>query len=388
MRTDTSRPSEMPPEKPPEKPAESGWRRVRVNLGPRSYDTVVGAGAISLTGHELQRLGAGRQAAVLSNRGVLRRFGDALLRSLEGCGFAAQTLTVPAGEKSKSLRQVVRIYDALGAFGFNRDDTLIALGGGVVGDLAGFAAGTYMRGIRLVQVPTTLLAQIDSGIGGKSAVNHPRAKNLIGVFHQPALVIADTDALRSLPPAELRFGLAEAVKYGMAMDRVLFEMLEGFTPRNLDEVVYRCAALKASVVEEDEFDWGPREVLNYGHTVGHAIEVALPGRFTHGAAVAIGMQVEARAAVRLGLLGEADSARQAALLECLGLPVTVPAGPAGPLLEAMHLDKKRRGGRIHCTLPEGIGRARLGVEVPDSLMQEVVMECQEPIQAAPREGGA
>lgn len=162
--------------------SEVACRRVRVKLGPRSYDIVVGAGAISLTGHEMQRLGAGRQAAILSNRGVLRRFGDALVRSLEGCGFAVQTLTVPPGEKSKSLRQVARIYDALSLAGFNRDDTLIALGGGVVGDLAGFVAGTYMRGIRLVQVPTTLLAQIDSGIGGKSAVNHPRAKNLIGVW--------------------------------------------------------------------------------------------------------------------------------------------------------------------------------------------------------------
>ncbi|MDI6772089.1 MAG: 3-dehydroquinate synthase [bacterium] len=367
---------------------EVACRRVRVNLGSRSYDIVVGAGAISLTGHELQRLGAGRPAAVLSNRGVLRRFGDALVRSLEGCGFEVQTLTVPPGEKSKNLRQVARIYDALGAAGFNRDGTLIALGGGVVGDLAGFVAGTYMRGIRLVQVPTTLLAQIDSGIGGKSAVNHPRAKNLIGVFHQPALVVADPDALRSLPPSELRFGLAEAVKYGMAMDRVLLEMLEGFTPKSLEEIVYRAAALKARVVEEDEFDLGAREVLNYGHTVGHAIEVALPGRFTHGAAVAIGMQVEARAAVRLGLLAEADAARQAALLERLGLPVMVPAGPPGPLLEAMQLDKKRRGGRIRCTLPEGIGRARLGVEVPDTLMEEVIMECQESSQAAAHPGGA
>lgn len=367
--------------------SETGLRRVRVNLDSRSYDIVVGAGAIALTGHELRRLGAGSQVAVLSNMGVLRRFGDALVRSLEGCDFAVVALTVPPGEKSKSLRQVARIYDALGAAGFNRADTLIALGGGVVGDLAGFVAGTYMRGIRLVQVPTTLLAQIDSGIGGKSAVNHARAKNLIGVFHQPALVVADPDALRSLPPAELRFGLAEAVKYGMAMDRVLFEMLEAFTPKSLEEIVYRCAALKARVVEEDEFDRGPREVLNYGHTVGHAVEVALPGRFTHGAAVAIGMRVEACAAVKLGLLEEADAARQAALLERLGLPVTVPAGPVAPLLDAMQLDKKRRGGRIRCTLPEGIGRARLGVEVPDSLMQEVVMECQESIRSAAHPGG-
>ncbi len=358
-------------------------RRVRVDLGARSYDIVVGAGAISLVGHELQRLGAGRQAAILSNHAVMRRLGGALARSLEDCGLTVQTVTVPPGEKSKSLRQVARIYDALSSAGFSHDDTLIALGGGVVGDLAGFVAGTYMRGVRLVQVPTTLLAQIDSGIGGKSAVNHPRAKNLIGVYHQPALVVADPDALRSLPPAEMRFGLAEAVKYGMAMDRELFEMLEGFTPKTLDEIVYRCAAMKARVVEEDEFERGPREVLNYGHTVGHAIEAAFPGRFTHGAAVAIGMRVEACAAVRLGLLAEADAARQVILLERLGLPVEVPPGPPGPLLDAMRLDKKRRGGRIRCTLPEGIGRARLGVEVLDSLMQEVVIECQFVAHAAP-----
>lgn len=358
-------------------------RRVRVNLGPRSYDIVVGAGAISTTGRELQRLGAGRQTAVISNSGVLRHFGAAVVRSLENCGLTVQTLTVPPGERSKSLRQAARIYDALSQAGFGRDDTLVALGGGVVGDLAGFVAGTYMRGVCLVQVPTTLLAQIDSSIGGKSAVNHPRAKNLIGVYHQPALVVADPEVLRSLPPAELRFGLAEAVKYGMAMDRELFEMLEGFNSGILDEVVYRCAAMKAHVVEEDEFEHGPREVLNYGHTVGHAIEAALPGRYTHGAAVAIGMRVEALAAVRLGLLAEADAGRQVALLERLGLPVVVPPGPPEPLLEAMRLDKKRRRGRIRCTLPEGIGHARLGVEVPESLMQEVVIECQSAAYAAP-----
>jgi len=359
--------------------------RVRVDLGPRAYDVIVGAGVLALAGFELHRLNAGRQVAIVTHHSLLRRFGEGLTRALEGGGFSVHVVTVPAGEQAKSLRQTTRILDALSAAGFVRSDAVVALGGGVAGDLAGFVAGIYMRGLRLVQVPTTLLAQIDSSIGGKTAVNHPRAKNLIGVYHQPALVVADIDTLRSLPLRERRAGLAEAVKYGMVLDRGLLEVVErdqGTLTRRgavegFEEIVHRCAALKAHVVEEDEYEHGPREVLNYGHTVGHALEAAIPGRFVHGEAIAVGMRVEARIAVRLGLLGAPDAGRQDALLRGLGLPLVVPAGPPGPILDAMRLDKKRRDGRIRCTLPEGIGRARLGVDVPDSLMQEVVAACQE-----------
>jgi shikimate kinase/3-dehydroquinate synthase len=359
--------------------------RVRVALGPRAYDAIVGTGVLALVGFELQRLGAGRQVAIVTHRSLLRRFGGGLTRALEGGGFTVHAVTVPAGEQAKSLRQASRILDALGAAGFTRSDTAVALGGGVAGDLAGFVAGIYMRGLRLVQVPTTLLAQIDSSIGGKTAVNHPRAKNLIGVYHQPALVVTDIDTLRSLPPRERRAGLAEAVKYGMVLDHSLFEVVERDQKvlarrravDGLEEIVRRCATLKARVVEEDEYERGPREVLNYGHTVGHAVEATIPGRFVHGEAIAIGMHVEARIAVRLGLLDAHDADRQDGLLQGLGLPLAVPAGPLGLLLDAMRLDKKRRDGRIRCTLPEGIGRAQLGVDVPDSLMQEVVAACQE-----------
>ncbi len=359
-------------------------RRVRIDLGPRAYEVVVGTGVRALVGFELQRLGAGRQVAIITHRTLLRRFGDPMIDALEGCGFTAYAVTVPVGEQTKSLRQASRILDGLSAAGFNRSDTVVALGGGVSGDLAGFVAGIYMRGLRIVQVPTTLLAQIDSSIGGKTAVNHPRAKNLIGVYHQPALVVADLDTLQSLPLRERRAGLAEAVKYGMVLDHDLFEALErdqaALVRRGaaggLEEIVYRCASLKARVVEEDEFERGPREVLNYGHTAGHAIEATLPGRFVHGEAIAIGIRVEARIAVRLGLLRARDADRQDALLQGLRLPLAIPAGPVAPLLDAMRLDKKRRDGRIRCTLPEGIGRARLGVDVPDSLMQEVVAACQ------------
>ncbi|MGQ0569118.1 MAG: 3-dehydroquinate synthase [Armatimonadota bacterium] len=358
-------------------------RRVRVALGDRSYEVVVGAGVLPLAGFDLERLGVGGRLAIVTHRVLVRRFGTALTKVLQAAGCAVDTITVPAGERAKRLRQASRVLDALSGLGLTRSDTILALGGGVVGDLAGFVAGIYMRGVRLVHVPTTLLAQIDSSIGGKTAVNHPRAKNLIGVYHQPALVISDVETLASLPVRERRAGLAEVVKYGMVLDRELFEMLERDAAalstgkaRSVEDVVYRCAVLKAGVVAEDEFERGPREVLNYGHTVGHAIEAAMPGRLVHGEAVAVGMRVEARIAVRLGLLDAMAADRQDALLAGLGLPTIVPAGSIDALLGAMQLDKKRLDGRIRCSLPEGIGRARLGVDVPDALMEEVVIACQ------------
>jgi 3-dehydroquinate synthase len=323
--------------------------------------------------------------AVITDTRVARRFGEAVRAALDGSGFEAHTVVVPPGERAKSIGRASAVIDALAGHGFDRQDTDAALGGGVVGDLAGFVAATYMRGVRLAHLPTTLLAQIDSSIGGKTAVNSPRAKNLIGVVHQPAVVVTDLDTLRSLPPRERRAGMAEAVKYGMILDRELFETLErehaaperAWSRRLLEEVVTRCATLKARVVEQDEHERGPREVFNYGHTVGHAVETAAAGRYTHGEAVAIGMRVEGQVARRLGLLSGDDAYRQDALLEMLGLPAFVPAGSADAVLEAMRLDKKRRDGRIRCTLPEGIGRAQLGVEVPDALMREVVIACQE-----------
>lgn len=363
----------------------AGRRRVRVDLGPRAYDVLIGAGVLPLVGTDLRRMGANGQVAVITHRALASRFGARVTAALEGCGFSARTTTVPTGERAKSLRQAASLIDALGKENFTRADTIIALGGGVVGDLAGFVAGIYMRGVRLVQVPTTLLAQIDSAIGGKTAVNHPRAKNLVGVYHQPALVIADVDVLASLPRGERRAGLAEAVKYGMALDADLFDRLEqgeaaaalSGAPGSLEEIVYRCASLKAGIVAGDEREHGPREALNYGHTVGHAIEAALPGRYVHGEAISIGMRVEALLAVHLGLLDPSAAARQQALLASLGLPVVIPpdAPPPG-LLAAMQLDKKRRSGRIRCTLPEGIGQVRLGVEIPDSLMEEVIEACR------------
>ncbi|MDR7481595.1 MAG: 3-dehydroquinate synthase [Armatimonadota bacterium] len=359
-------------------------RTVRVRAGAAAYDVKIGAGTLALLGVDLQRLGVQGTAAIVTHTGLARRFGPAVTAALEAVGLRSVLVTVPAGERAKSLRQAARVIDRLAAAGLERDATVLAVGGGVVGDLAGFVAGVYMRGIRLVQVPTTLLAQIDSSVGGKTAVNHSRAKNLIGVYHQPALVVADLATLRSLPAREQKAGLAEAVKYAMTLDAALLDLLERYAVGGdrreieiLGEIVTRCVALKARVVEEDEREQGPREILNYGHTVGHAVEAAWPGRFVHGEAVAVGMQVEARVAVRLGLLSEDAAARQRALLERLGLPVTLPAGPVESVLEAIRLDKKRRAGRLRCTLPEGVGRARLGVEVDDAVLREVLVACQE-----------
>jgi 3-dehydroquinate synthase len=334
----------------------------------------IGTGILPFLGYELQALGAGRRVLLVTHRALVRRYGAGLVASLEGAGYAVRTVAVPVGERAKSLRQAASLIDACAAAGMDRADTIVSLGGGVVGDLAGFVAGTYMRGLRFVQVPTTLLAQVDSSVGGKTAVNHPHAKNLIGVVWQPALVMADTDTLRTLPPRERRAGLAEVVKCGMVLDAGLLDVVE--RDRDIVEIVSRCVALKARIVEQDETERGPRQVLNYGHTVGHAIEAALPGRFIHGEAIAVGMRTEAQVAVRLGLLSGADAGRQNALLARLGLPVDVPAGSIDPLLEAMRLDKKVRGGRIRCSLPEGIGRARLGVDVPEDLMRDVLRASQ------------
>lgn len=365
-------------------------REVRVEVGERAYRVLVGAGARALVGADLYRLGAGGRVALITHPALARRYGD-VARALEGWGFRVHVLPVPPGERAKSLRRAEALVDALAAAALDRSDTVATLGGGVVGDLGGFVAGVYMRGVRLVHVPTTLLAQIDSSIGGKAAVNHPRAKNLVGVFHQPALVVADVATLASLPARERRAGLAEVVKYGMTLDAGLIERLEqdgptlaarGASPARaggaaLEEIVFRCVSLKARVVAEDEREQGPREVLNYGHTVGHALETACAGALVHGEAIAVGMRVEAAIAVRLGVLDPGAAARQDALLRRLGLPTAVPSVPVAQVMEAMRLDKKRRGWRIRCTLPEGIGRARLGVEVPEALVEEVVRACQE-----------
>ncbi len=363
---------------------------ITVRLGDRAYPIHVGDGILPLRPADLRELGAGRGVAVLSHRALLRerssriRGGARLLAALKGDGFDVVPLEVPAGESSKSLPAASRLYTRLARARIDRYGTLIALGGGVIGDLGGFVAATYMRGIRLVQVPTTLLAMVDSSIGGKTAVNHARAKNLIGAFYQPALTVADVRMLTTLPDRELRSGLAEVIKTAVIGDASLFEYLEQQLPAVLRrdtgvlvEVISRCAAFKARVVEADEREQSERRILNYGHTIGHAIEAASGfRRLTHGEAIAIGMALEGRLAQRLGLAEAAIVERQNALLARAGLPTKLGAVNRRAVWRAMTLDKKIRDGVLRCPLPVGIGEVVREQEVPEPLLAEVLVGVQ------------
>jgi 3-dehydroquinate synthase len=305
--------------------------------------------------------------------------------SLRAAGFEPVVFDVAEGEEAKSLREAERLWDGFLAHGLDRASPVVAVGGGVVGDLAGFAAAAFMRGVPVVQVPTTLLAQVDASIGGKVAVNHPRGKNLIGAFHQPRLVLIDPEALGTLPEREYRAGLAEVVKTGAALNADLFASLEmgldALRRRDaglLETVVAACCAEKARIVERDEREeTGLRMVLNYGHTVGHALE-ALSGyrRWLHGEAVAIGMTAAGRLAVRLGWTDARTAARQEALLQGVGLPTRFTGIDPREVRDALRHDKKARGGRVVFVLLRALGRAEVCDDVPMDTVLEVLQEIQ------------
>lgn len=353
---------------------------VPVRLDGRSYPVYIGDGILPLFPADLTGMRAGRKVAVISHRGILRTAGARLQAILKAWGFDVVRLEVPTGEPSKSLSVASRLHTRLARAAFDRHATVIALGGGVVGDLAGFVAATYMRGIRLVHVPTTLLAMVDSSIGGKTGVNHAGVKNLVGALYQPAAVVADTRMLATLPERELRSGLAEVIKTAVIGDAALFAYLEEHLgavlrrePGPLVEIIARCAAFKARVVEADETEQGERRILNYGHTIGHAVEAAAGlGRLTHGEAIAIGMAVEAKLAQRLGV-AEADAVeRQNGLLARAGLPVALKGLNRRALWRAMALDKKVRDGVLRAPVLVGIGEVRREQEVPSAVLQEVL----------------
>jgi 3-dehydroquinate synthase len=351
-----------------------------VDLGRSSYSIVVQRGALGSVGRRLRELGVGSRAAVVSAPGVQARWGKVVTESLEEAGYAVTSIGVPDGEAAKTLAVAEGCWDALLEAGLDRTSTVLALGGGAVGDLAGFIAATYMRGLNLVHLPTTVLAQVDSSIGGKTAIDHPRAKNLIGAFHQPRLVVSDPDTLTTLPDRELRSGLAEVVKHGAVLDAAYFVEVERSAgdllardPETLERVIAGSCRLKASVVERDEREADLRQVLNYGHTIGHALEAASGfARWTHGEAVALGIVAEGRLAVRLGLADPVTAERQAALLARLGLPVA--AGPLdrAAVLAAIARDKKARDGRVPFVLAPAIGSFRLVRDVPAREVEAVV----------------
>src|SRR5438034_344522 len=349
---------------------------IDVQLGSRSYAIVVERGALASVGARLKSLGVGSRAALVSAAGILSAHGKTVTESLEKAGFTVTTLEVPDGEAAKTLGVAERCWNALLEAGLDRTSTVLALGGGAVGDVAGFVAATYMRGVNVVQLPTTVLAQVDASIGGKTAIDHPAAKNLIGAFHQPRLVLVDPAVVRSLPEREFRSGLAEIVKHGIVLDADYFAEVERdaapLCARDLpvvERIIGGSCRLKAGVVARDERESELRHVLNYGHTIGHALE-AVTGytRFAHGEAVALGIVAEARLALRLGVASEETVLRQERLLAAVGLPVRASGLDAAAILAAITRDKKARDGRVPFVLAPRIGAFQLTYDVdPDAI---------------------
>lgn len=349
---------------------------VTVNLGESSYDIQIGSGSLPTLGQCCASLGLTGRAAVVTNPTVNALYGEAVQRSLAEAGYSVTLIEIPDGEEFKNAATLNSVYDALIEAGLDRRSYIVALGGGVVGDLAGFAAATFLRGIPFVQVPTTLLAQVDSSVGGKTAIDHPRGKNLIGAFYQPKLVLIDVETLTTLPDREYRAGLAEVVKYGIAIDGPFFEYLErnaaallALERECLMAVIRRCCELKAQVVELDEKEAGPREALNYGHTLGHALETLAGYRnLVHGEAVAIGMALAAHICSLRGNCREEDAARVRTLLASFGLSVTPPLVERSRLLDALLKDKKSRAGTINFICNQGIGNYTVAQLSPEELL--------------------
>jgi 3-dehydroquinate synthase len=316
------------------------------------------------------------KAFLLADRHT-RRYAEAVRRTLRGSKVEVDLFVLPPGEGQKKLSVAARVYDRLARFRMERTSAFVAVGGGVVTDLGAFVASTWMRGVPLFLVPTTLLGQVDAAIGGKTAVNLPEGKNLVGTFYQPRAVFSDPEVLRTLPEREFVGGMAEVVKYGMIRDADLLGCLErnlaglkGRDPAVLEEIVGRCSAIKAAVVEEDEKESGLRAILNYGHTIGHGIEAAGGYRtLHHGEAVSVGMEAEAILAMELGLAPLETLAAQNRILKLVGLPTRVRRIPRARVLRAMQLDKKGRDGRPRFVLPEAVGRVRWGVEVPPEIVR-------------------
>lgn len=343
------------------------YESLHVGLAERSYSILFGRKILDNLGSELLKIAFPRRVALLTNPLIDKLYGQSVAAHLSALGFSVTTILVPDGEDYKSLQILETIYDRLIEERFDRGTGLIALGGGVIGDMAGYAAATFLRGIPYVQVPTTLLAQVDSSVGGKTAVNHRFGKNLIGAFYQPKLVLIDIETLQTLDKREIRAGLAEVVKYGVIRDGNFFCWLEKNAQKLLDlepeallYAVKRSCQIKADIVEVDEREGSVRALLNFGHTFGHAIEnLCGYGEWRHGEAVACGMVVASCIAQRRGLATEQDGRRICALLQRLNLPVSVPKYALHQYLEAMQRDKKVSVGKLTLVLNQGIGSAGL-----------------------------
>lgn len=357
-------------------------KTLEVGLGDRSYPIHVGPGILADAALIPADL-AGRDVLVVTNTTVGPLYLDRFAGALNG--RRVESLVLPDGEQFKTLASFAAIIDRLAELGYHRDAVIVALGGGVIGDLAGFAAACYQRGVTFIQAPTTLLAQVDAAVGGKTAVNHTAGKNLIGAFYQPRAVIADTDTLDTLPVREFRAGLAEVVKYGAGLDAAFFAWLEDQRDALLEretpvlvEAVIRCCSIKAAIVAEDEREAGRRALLNLGHTFAHAIETGTGyGQWLHGEAVAAGMVMAADLSVRLGCLSEAEAARLRRLLESFDLPLSPPAMGSKVMAGLMAMDKKVSGGRLRLVLFDGLGASSVQEDVPGAEL-EAVLAAAEP----------
>ncbi|WP_345827930.1 3-dehydroquinate synthase [Pantoea sp. BRR-3P] len=360
--------------------------KITVSLGDRSYPITIAAGLFNDPA-SFWPLKAGDNAMLVTNQTLAPIYLEPLSALLSNAGVKVDQVILPDGEQYKTLAVMDEVFTALLKKPHGRDTTLIALGGGVIGDLTGFAAASYQRGVRFIQVPTTLLSQVDSSVGGKTAVNHPLGKNMIGAFYQPASVVVDTHCLATLPPRELASGLAEVIKYGIILDGEFFQWLE----HNLDALlaldekamaycIRRCCELKAEVVAADERETGVRALLNLGHTFGHAIETHMGyGNWLHGEAVSAGMVMAARTAERLGQFTSADTDRIIALLLRAGLPVHGPASMAAEdYLPHMMRDKKVLAGELRLVLPLAIGRSEVRAGVAHDMVLAAINDCQKP----------
>lgn len=360
--------------------------RLDVSLAERSYPILIGDGLLEAPLPALQALASGRQVAIVSNPAIFALYGASTRRCLgaDGAAGPSQVLDIllPDGEAHKDWDSLNLIFDALLAARFDRHCLLVALGGGVIGDMTGFAAAVYQRGVEFVQIPTTLLAQVDSSVGGKTAINHPLGKNMIGAFHQPRLVLADVATLRTLPPRELSAGLAEMLKHGAIADPAYFDRLltdlaalKACEPRAMMAAVERSCQIKAQVVAQDERESGLRAILNFGHTFGHAIEAGLGyGQWLHGEAVGAGMVMAADLSQRLGLITDQDVARIRSANQAAGLPVAGPAWPPERYLELMSGDKKSEQGTPKFVLLSPFGKAVVR-KVPDEPLRQTLQAC-------------
>jgi len=353
---------------------------IQVGLGERSYPISIGTDILQHIGTTLHTAGIAKRYALISDDRVAALYGQQVLESLQQAGLAGELLTFPHGEASKHLATIGALASDLAERGFDRGDGLIALGGGVTGDITGFLASIYMRGIPFVQVPTSLLAQVDSSVGGKTGVDLPQGKNLIGTFYQPRAVFIDTEVLQTLPREEFLGGMAEVIKYGASMDGDFFTWLDrnreailALDPLAIVPMIRRCCEMKAAVVEQDEREGGLRRILNFGHTIGHAVEAASGYQLIHGFAVAIGMRAVADLAVRSGLADPSVLEEIVRLLRAYHLPIDIPSGyDLSTLHQYLLADKKTRGGRVFFVLPEQIGKVRITDQVAEADIDAVL----------------